>query len=997
MFDRTHTRDFQYFKDNSPEWMTDEAINTLSKGYLLSDETPNDMYKRLSSAAAGYYPTGLGTISALDLYHDFYKAFTMGWLSPATPVASNFGANDTALPVSCAGLTPDNSIAGIFETAKEAALLTKYGSGLGINISDLVGGSKVVDWAKVYNLVADVVAQGNNQRRGAVALYCDIWHPDIDSFLNARDLLSGDHREKVECNIAVIIDRKFMDLLRAKDNYVVALWSQILKLRMKYGNPYIQFQDNCWDADPDCYKALGMKSGASQLCLAGDTKVVTRQGITPIKDLVGKTVDIFDGENWVSNSKFFSQGESKLLEIELGSGQIIRMTPDHRCPRYDHHSQIKTKNYQIVSANQLKVGDRLVESEDYRYSGEIKLTSAYLKGFLIGDGSSINDRAVLSLYSPKYTCESKLLESSLELKAGEYRTNSIKTLGFSKSTIYQNDRYYGYSERKTMQGLSAFKSELYPFVTRYRHELPSWIVGLTVTSKHEFLSGLFDADGSISNNNLQLSSISEPFIDSLIELLNSLGYAPNKDIIKRTSADRTTEFCFRVSLKAQDSFGLLSQGCCQRLKFDSERNTRLSYRRSTEWTKVVRISEVDNEEVFCTTVTSTGLFTLANGILTGNCSEIFLYTDASHTYSCVLSSLNAAKYEEWKNFQDFSLSGLSLPSLGIVFLDAVNEEFVVRGKEKAGLENSIRSAEKGRSLGLGVLGLHSLYLSKMIAWASEEAKSLNLEIFKFIDVESQKATRLLANELGEPLWCKGFGIRNTHLIAVAPTTTNSLLCNGGSPGIEPIIANYFTMKGAKVTATRQNPYLTELLESKGKNTGSVWVSIREHAGSVQHLSFLSDHEKEVFKTAYEIDQKEIINQAADRQQYIDQGQSLNLFFEPTADAQYISDTHLLADKLGIKSLYYLRSENVLQNANRSSGIEFVWLKTRDDCPYCRMAKSTLDKYQIPYATETKLTGRVPEIWIAGEMLDDGYNTLIKRLEVLPDVTTTEAVCNSCEG
>jgi ribonucleoside-diphosphate reductase alpha chain len=302
-------------------------------------------------------------------------------------------------------------------------------------------------------------------------------------------------------------------------------------------------------------------------------------------------------------------------------------------------------------------------------------------------------------------------------------------------------------------------------------------------------------------------------------------------------------------------------------------------------------------------------------ITTSNlCSEIFLYTDEEHTFVCCLSSLNLARYDEWKDSD--------VVQTAIWFLDGVMEEFIKRADGIPGLENSVRFAKKSRALGLGVLGWHTLLQSKMIPFESFEAMQLNAEVFKLIDEKSQEATKALALEYGEPEWCKGFGIRNSHRLAVAPTFSNALISGGVSQGIEPITANIFAQKTAKGAFVIKNKQLVELLKSKGKDTPEIWSEINGRAGSVAGLSFLSAEEKSVFATAREISQFTLVQQAAQRQPYIDQGQSLNLFFaapEVITDtetkekiAKYIHDVHRLAFELDIKGLYYLKGSAVMQ-------------------------------------------------------------------------------------
>jgi len=298
--------------------------------------------------------------------------------------------------------------------------------------------------------------------------------------------------------------------------------------------------------------------------------------------------------------------------------------------------------------------------------------------------------------------------------------------------------------------------------------------------------------------------------------------------------------------------------------------------------------------------------------MTNICSEIVLHTDENHSFVCCLSSLNLAKYHEWKD------SNLIYDS--IWFLDGVLEEFIQKAKNRRGFENAVRSAEKGRALGLGVLGWHTYLQQKGLPFEGLLSQYETRRIFSQIKIESERASMALAETFGEPLWCVGSGFRNTHLRAIAPTVSNSKLAGNISPGIEPWAANVFTDQSAKGTFIRKNPTLVNVLEKNNLNTDKIWSQILKDGGSIQGIKqlekiTLGDHDipiKEVFKTFKEINQLELVNQAGIRQQYIDQAVSLNLAFPAQADPKWINKVHLEAWKKGIKTLYYMRTESVLR-------------------------------------------------------------------------------------
>jgi ribonucleoside-diphosphate reductase alpha chain len=298
--------------------------------------------------------------------------------------------------------------------------------------------------------------------------------------------------------------------------------------------------------------------------------------------------------------------------------------------------------------------------------------------------------------------------------------------------------------------------------------------------------------------------------------------------------------------------------------------------------------------------------------MTNICSEITLHTDESHSFVCCLSSLNLAKYEEWKN--------TNLIYDATFFLDGVMEEFIQRAKGLAGFENAVRSAQKGRALGLGVLGWHTYLQEKGVPFEGLLSQFETRKIFSQIKIESERASMDLAEAYGEPLWCVGTGMRNTHLRAVAPTVSNSKLSGNVSPGIEPWAANVFTEQSAKGTFIRKNPTLESVLEDVGLNNEQIWDKILEDGGSVQGIErlddiLMGDHDipaKEVFRTFKEINQLELVNQAGIRQQYVDQSVSLNLAFPSEATPRWLNQVHMDAWKKGVKTLYYVRTESVLR-------------------------------------------------------------------------------------
>tara|TARA_R110000751_G_scaffold46949_3_gene105258 strand:- start:667 stop:2313 length:1647 start_codon:yes stop_codon:yes gene_type:complete len=291
------------------------------------------------------------------------------------------------------------------------------------------------------------------------------------------------------------------------------------------------------------------------------------------------------------------------------------------------------------------------------------------------------------------------------------------------------------------------------------------------------------------------------------------------------------------------------------------------------------------------------------------CTEIFLSTEEDESFVCDLSSLNLAKWSE--------IIETDAIEMLTYFLDAVMTEFINKTRGIKNMEAPHKFAVTQRAIGIGVLGWHSYLQQESIAFESMEAKLQNSVIFKTIEERTINASREMAQEYGIPSLMEGYGLRNSCLVAIAPTTSSSFILGQVSPSIEPLNSNYFTKDLAKGKFTYKNPELTKVLESYDKNDNPTWRSILEKGGSVQHLKFLTDHEKEVFKNFGEISQKEILIQAAQRQKYIDQGQSINMMVPPSTKPKEVNELLVWAWKNGIKSLYYQRSANPAQELSRS--------------------------------------------------------------------------------
>ena len=897
-----------------PEWgLTEVYLKTISKGYLLAGETPKDAYWRVATKVAQ-------RLGKPDMASKFFDYIWRGWLCLASPVLSNTGT-DRGLPISCFGIDVADSIFDIGAKNLEMMLLAKHGGGVGIGINQIrpagsiITGNGTSDGVIPFTKIYDSTILATNQgsvRRGAASVNLNIDHDDFEEWLEIREPKGDVNRQSLNLHQAAIVGDKFMRRLQDGEPEARRRWGKLLQKRKATGEPYIMFKGNVNKQNPPMYKENGLKVHMTNICcLPGDTLVSTTKGPIAISELVDDTVYIFDGKNWVKNSGFEFKGYDKIYEITLSSGEVVRSNSNHRWFVNRNYNAIRRDVLLEKTTIDLNIGD-FIEYHKEETHGDVHLDGAYIKGFIVGDGTQHGGKPILNVHHPKYSCEETLLNSLSEVNVDKgLRSDCIITPIFSDEVVVNDSDSFGKQEFKRVKGLTARKS-LIPYALEYKKGIPEEVwTSWDRDSKVKFLSGLFDADGTVGKT-LQWSDKNKQLVKTVQNILSTLGI--------HSSADLNYG---RLSLNVQDTISFLNEGGCQRLRFEGKEPNR----NTTGWRRIVSIAETDSvEEVYCTTVETTGKFALANGLMTGN-SEITLHTDESHSFVCCLSSLNLAKYDEWKD--------TDLVYTATWFLDGVMSEFIQKAKGLRGFENAIRSAEKGRALGLGVLGWHTYLQQNGIPFEGLTAQFETRKIFSQMKIESERASRAMAESLGEPLWCRDSGFRNTHLRAIAPTVSNSKLSGNVSAGIEPWAANVFTEQSAKGTFIRKNQELTKVLRKIGINTRETWDKILQDGGSVQDISELDnwcfldgrvvkredvpedqEHKifgiKSVFKTFKEINQLELVKQAGVRQQYVDQAVSLNLAFPSEATPKWINQVTMEAWKAGIKTLYYMRTESVLR-------------------------------------------------------------------------------------
>lgn len=883
-------------------WLNDDSRLFLSRGYLSEGQTAEDRLMIIAKEAENI-------LNIKGFAKKFYGYLSKGYYSLSSPVWSNFGTNK-GLPISCFGSHIPDNMGGILNAAGEVGMMSKYGGGTsgyfgdlrerGASIGENGASSGAVHFVKLFEQVTDTISQGG-VRRGRFAPYLPIDHPDIEEFLE----IGVEGNDVQDVNHAVTITDSWMIQMIGGDKDKRKIWAKVIQRRVEMGYPYIFFTDTVNNNKPEWYKDYPITH--SNLCVHGDTQILTKDGYKNIKSLAGQKSEVWNGEEWSEVDVVQTNTDQELLHIKTDSGYDIKTTPYHKfyvLEWTEAGKRTKPPRYKEVRAGELKPGDALIKFELPVIDGDKELELAYDNGFYSGDGATYaNGKVRLDLYGDKKELLKHLtaVEKWSEIKISDTETR------LSGTASGLNEKFFVPSD------------------------------GYSVKSKLSWLAGYLDADGTVTNNNgsqsLQIASINKEFLQRVQLMLQTLGMDSKVTIHKEAGttmlpkndgtgeyAEYETKEIYRILINGNSLYSLDQLGLrCNRLVWTSKKPNR----KASHFIRIESVEKVDGlHDTFCFTEPKRhmGMF---NGLLTGNCSEIALPNNDDWSFVCNLSSMNALHYDEWKDTDAVETM--------IYFLDAVMTEFInkleaLRDADKKEdlhafkfMERAYNFAVENRALGLGILGWSSLLQSKMIPFESVEASLLNEELFKTLKEKSEKASEQLAVEYGEPKVLEGYGRRNSTLVAVAPTTSSAFILGQVSQSIEPIWSNQYVKDVAKIKVTIRNPYLEKLLEEKGKNTREVWNDINNYDGSVQHLDFLTDLEKEVFKTFAELNQYEIINQASVRQKYIDQSQSLNVMINPlVTTGKEMNELYLYAWEQGIKTLYYQHSTNAAQSFYRSS-------------------------------------------------------------------------------
>ena len=911
------------------DWLNSHSRLFLERGYLKEGVTPEQRIRQIADNAENI----LGIKGFSDKFEDY---MSRGFFSLATPIWTNYG-NDRGLPVSCFNSHVSDKMQDILYKVAEVGMMSKLGGGTSGYFGDLrprgasisVGGesSGPVHFMELFDKTAEVISQGS-ARRGSFAAYLPVEHSDIEEFLQIR---SEGHPIQ-NMSIGVTITDSWMNSMIEGDKDKRKIWAKIIQKRFETGYPYIMFSDTVNNNNPQVYKDKQLKIKSSNLCVTGNQRVVSNFGLLTAKELhdMGDKLILFDNNTQVNASPMkLIEKNADVYRITLDNGMTHTITKYHKVCVFDYSEQNNTNNKRTnhtknVECENLRIGDKVAIQTNKGIFGKKNMPKeAFLLGLYQADGTQHKDQIMIDIWEQDFDLI-KTVQSYHDYICKKYKTQ------YSKRTnrLYSNAKFHTcVVNQSKIQKKRLSSNALKKSLNFQKGLVPSWIWESNEKTQWEYIKGLYYADGTVFKAkssgepiSISLANINKEFLQQIQLILANLGMQSSIRILRKAGKQYLpdgngshkfydTKDCWRLIIGNKNDALVFNShtGFLDRKGIDLENR---QYRNNTKkFYKIVNIEYVGKEDVYCCKVDSPEHLWVCNGVITHNCSEITLSSDDDNSFVCVLSSLNLLHWDEIEKTD-------AIETL-IYFLDSVNEEFVRKSANVKFMDAANNFAKTQRALGMGVLGWHSYLQSKMIGFESLQAKMLNNNIWKTIREKADQATIELASILGEPELLNGYGRRNVTTLAVAPTTSSSFILGQVSPSIEPLNSNYFVKNLAKGKFTYKNPYLKEILKKHHKNDDDTWKSILVKGGSVQHLDFLSQEEKNVFKTFGEISQKEIVIQAANRQKFIDQSQSLNIMVPPETPAKQVSDLLIEGWRMGIKTFYYQRSANPAQELARN--------------------------------------------------------------------------------
>lgn len=861
-------RKIQQDKGLLPLWYSTGGWQLFKSRYLYGTDSYKGQITRIAKTAAKHTPD--------PEYWEpkFFEMIWNGWFSCSTPVLANMGT-DRGLPVSCSGCYVPDSVAGFYDTATEIAVLSQHAFGTSAYLGDIrprgsaiSGGGKASGIMPVMKNLVQVckdISQGGI-RRGSGGWYLPITHGDFWEVLHYLESTPDD------LNIGWNIHDDFVEALNSGDEEAISRYQSALKVKMATGKGYFCFMDKANRGRPQCYVDLGLELKASQLC----TEIFLHSSPEYTYTCQPEFASVYLPDGTITTLGSVSVGD-KIWSSEGGTTIVGKVSSGVK-PVYSYKTSagvfIGTEDHRVLQDGEkveVKYADKIDRGWAIHNTTPLQEdTEAVLAGLLVGDGTYRNGKNQL--------CVGKADQ--------DYYAASVGQL------IQEN----GYSYFRDCVGVLDFTLPL--TTDRY---VPENILRGTASVKSSFLKGLYSANGSVrpvtKGNKVTgviLKQSSEKLVRQVQEMLFSLGIESkiHKQVGKVTKFSNGEYLC-------KDSYHLGIYSCVDVAHFRDKIGFIQGYKNKAIIVPEGVVSKKRSS------------FDIISVDYLGEFEVFHIEVDnATHTYNtgglnvsnCVLGSMIAATYDEWRD-TDAAFTAT-------VFLDCVASEFIAKAQGIKHLSKAVSFTEHSRALGLGQMGLFSLFQKRRIDPESFEAHMLNNEVAKHLEEQSLEASKWMARELGECKWTEGYGVRNTHLRAIAPTKSTALLSGGWSEGINPDPAMAFSSSGAAGDIDRVNPVLLELIKEKGLDVNACTSDLLAARGSAQGVAWLTPEEKTWFKTAFEIDQHTLVRYASQRQRRLDQGQSTNLFFAHDDTESYISEVHQAAfEDENIWSLYYVYSSS----------------------------------------------------------------------------------------
>lgn len=876
-----------------PNWYSTNALQFFMDKYSYEGENVKSRDKTVAKTLAQFAPDIKPDWWEEDEYTKgksyeevFFDVVWDGYAVPSTPLKANAGLPNRGLTVSCCGQHMNNNLASKAFVRGELEVLIKNSHGCSLSVSDWLSEGTVYDSdGNISDGIIPVINElqkstqevSQNIRRGQTLLAVDVLHGDFDRVANKLKA------ESDNLNISWLITDEFIGLLNNGDKEAIRKFGRIVQIRMQSGRGYFTKIDTMNRNKAQIFKDLNLKVKASNLCVAPETKILTREGYEIIGELEGQDVDVWNGQEWSKTTVVKTGTNQKLIKVSTNFNQEIECTPYHKF--YVQVGSPRRGGRVVVrQAQDLKQGDKLIKFELPVVEGSEDFNSAYTNGFYSGDGCFYRGKGFVYLYHEKR----KLLDKMQNVK--------------NVNTDEKQNRQTVYFEEGTLKD-------------KYFVPLDNY----TIKSRLEWLAGICDSDGTVSRNgtneSLQIGSTQLTFLQEIQLMLQTLGVTSTineaceegwRDMpLNDGSGELGKFFCqkaYRLLINSNSLFKLSELG------FETHRlqwNKRKPHRECDRFMTIKSVEDLGRtDDTYCFTEPkrNMGMF---NGVLTGQCNEVNLPANDEYSFTCVILNANLAVYDDFPEHLFHILH---------IMQDCNVSNYISEIEKKTGLNalflsKVLKFTRDFRAVGTGVCGFHSYLMQKRVVFGSMESMLINEQIFKRMRSELDESNKWLALVLGEPDKLKGTGNRNATLMMMPPTKSSAELAKESpTESINPESALIRVKETVGGDIFRINTELLKVMKDSGNYTPENIRFIAENKGSVQKCDWMPQELKDVFRNAFEIPMEAHLDLCSQRQKYIDQQQSINLYFSGDDKPEYIAEIHkkaLLDD--WTNGLYYCYS------------------------------------------------------------------------------------------